>query len=60
MLLAIDLILLLVFYKPDTPDTADFPGLADADAVLKRTLGQSAQYLWGAGLLAGNDMGDTV
>lgn len=43
----------LVFYKPDAGDNVDFPGLADADAVLKRTLGASAQYLWGAGLLAG-------
>ncbi|CDH49004.1 natural resistance-associated macrophageprotein [Lichtheimia corymbifera JMRC:FSU:9682] len=50
--LAIVVVFAQVFYKPDTPDTADFPGLADADAVLKRTLGQSAQYLWGAGLLA--------
>lgn len=44
---------LLVFYKPDAGDNVEFPGLADADAVLKRTLGASAQYLWGAGLLAG-------
>ena len=42
-----------VFYKPDAPENIELPGLADADAVLKRTLGSAAQYLWGAGLLAG-------
>ncbi|KAI9312836.1 natural resistance-associated macrophage protein-domain-containing protein [Dichotomocladium elegans] len=50
--LAIVVVFAQVFYKPDAPDNVDFPGLADADAVLKRTLGEAAQYLWGAGLLA--------
>ncbi|KAI9497820.1 natural resistance-associated macrophage protein-domain-containing protein [Zychaea mexicana] len=50
--LAIVVVFAQVFYKPDAPDNIDLPGLADADAVLKRTLGSAAQYLWGAGLLA--------
>ncbi|KAI9274444.1 natural resistance-associated macrophage protein-domain-containing protein [Phascolomyces articulosus] len=50
--LAIVVVFAQVFYKPDAPENVELPGLADADAVLKRTLGSAAQYLWGAGLLA--------
>ncbi|ORZ01583.1 natural resistance-associated macrophage protein-domain-containing protein [Syncephalastrum racemosum] len=49
--LAIVVVFAQVFYKPDAVNV-EIPGLGDADAVLRRTLGSAAQYLWAAGLLA--------
>jgi natural resistance-associated macrophage protein len=40
-----------VFYQQD--HKVELLGLEDADAVLGKTLGFAAKYLWAAGLLAG-------
>ncbi|OZJ05072.1 hypothetical protein BZG36_02102 [Bifiguratus adelaidae] len=49
--LAIVVCFATVFYSPDM-ELASLPGLADAAAVLSRTLGPAARYLFAFGLLA--------
>ncbi|KAG1054735.1 hypothetical protein G6F43_003271 [Rhizopus delemar] len=48
--LAIVVVFAQVFYQPD--HKVELLGLGDADAVLGKTLGFAAKYLWAAGLLA--------
>ncbi|KAI9023101.1 natural resistance-associated macrophage protein-domain-containing protein [Phycomyces nitens] len=50
--LAIVVVFAKVFYNPGQAGNIVIPGLGQAEAVLSKTLGPAAKYLWAGGLLA--------